>query len=134
MQKEIRILINNFNESAFTLLNFMNDVSPKSSFCKFIKPIHNLIRKESNKMIDIFVLDILKYESYIMSKNDELNNKFYYGELEKNPNKIMKMFDFKSIWSLLNDQNRSTIKIYMELLCKIARTYFNIIYQEKLQK
>ena len=50
----------------------------------------------------------------------------------KNADDRSKIFEFKSIWGSLTQENKNMIKSYMQLLCSIARAYFNLIYDNKV--
>ena len=138
-QQQIEILKKNFNNYSVTLSTFLANLLPDSSF-KIYKPfIEELANENSNKLIDTFVLSILKYEKYIMEEDENffLGKKNYDDDL-RNDNGVatnqdykMKVFEFKSIWALLNEENKSIIKSYMKLLCRIARKYFDIVCENK---
>lgn len=133
--QKIKILIQNFNQLSLTLSTFLANVAPNSTFMKIRGPIESLVNQNSNKIIDMFVLKALKYEEHIMSGNDDFfMGKNYDDDLDKDNNKIIKVFEFKSIWGILNDQNKDIIKSYMKILCEIARVYFDTVCKMKGMK
>jgi hypothetical protein len=132
VKDQLEILKKNFNDYSLVLINFLAIVVPKSPFRLYKLYIEQLANERSNKIIDMFILSVLKYEDKILEGDEEFFLcKNYDGELNNDKNRILKAFEFKSIWKSVNDQNRSAIKSYMVLLCKIARKYFNLVYDGK---
>jgi hypothetical protein len=123
-KKEINnILIKNFNETVLILTEYIvtisNDIYTKS----FIPLIKTLKNQNSKRIIELFIVNILEYESYIFSEDEEINNDFFTGKKFSTKNKLLQLFNFNSIWSILSDENKNSTKLYMQLLCKIANKY-----------
>lgn len=133
VKDQLEILKKHFNNYSITLSSFMSNIAPKSSFVTYSPYIEKLANENSNKIIDTFVLSALKYEDKIMN-NDEsfFLGKNYDNELNNENDKIVKVFEFKQIWGTLGDQNKLVIKSYMQLLCRIARKYFNLMYDDSV--
>ena len=117
------ILVKNFNETVLTLVNFIIDTSDDFYIKSLLPLINLLVKKNSTKIIDIYILNIMEYQDYIYSDDEDIGNKFYCGEIFKTNNKLLSLFNFKSIWSKLNDDNKMSVKLHMRLLCKIANKY-----------
>lgn len=129
LEEQLDILKKNFNNYSLTLSVILADVNPCSSFGIYKSVIERLVNINSSKMIDTFILSALKYEDKIMEGDDDFFLKKDYGnELGEDKNNIIKVFEFKSIWDTLCDQNKDIIKLYMQLLCKIARKYYDLVY------
>jgi len=132
LEEQLEILKKNFNSYSVTLSSFLAEIAPRSSFRLYKPVIEQLVNENSNKIIDTFVLTALKYEDKIMQEDDNFfMGKNYDNELEFDNEKIGKVFEFKSIWESLSDPNKSVIKSYMKLLCRIARKYYNLIYDNR---
>jgi hypothetical protein len=134
MNDTIKILVNNFNTYSCTLATFIGNINNKNINFKFYKnEIEKLTRKESVVMIDTFVLNGLKYEEYIMAGDEE----FFLGEKYDNvtgndDNLMMKVFEFKSIWKKLNQENKTQIINYMQILCQIAKVYLKYVAETRV--
>lgn len=132
LQEELEILKINFNNYTVILSVFLANIAPDSSFRIYKPYIEQFANENSNKIIDTFILSALKYEEEIINGNEGFFlGKNYDSELDNDNEKIIKVFEFKSIWKSLNDQNKAVIKSYMKLLYRIARKYFNLIYDNK---
>lgn len=135
--QQIGILIKNFNNYSGVLATFISNISPSQSipFKMYKSEMDKLIREGSNIMIDTFVLNALKYEEQIMNGDDNFFLGNNYDDItKKDNNMIMQVFEFKKIWKIINDDNKNLIKQYMQLLCQISRTYFNLVVELKQMK
>lgn len=130
MAEKINILVKNFNSYCVTLTAFVASITSNDNVKMYSSEVTKLERKQSNVIIDTFVLNGLKYEEQILEGNDS----FFLGESFKeitneDNNMIMQLFEFKNIWKQLNDQNRDQIKKYLKILCQIARIYLNLVIE-----
>jgi hypothetical protein len=129
--QQIETLQKHFNNYAETLFIFMESILQNNTL-KLIKPfISQLVKENSNKIIDNFILTVFQYEEKILAGDDDFFLKQDFSELNLDNQQVMQVFEFKSIWTSLIPDNQKTIKEYMQLLCKIARKYFNIKYDNK---
>ena len=127
---QLNILIFHFNNYSKILSDYLVNLAPKSSIGKYKKIIDMLIRRKSPKLIENFIISALVYEDKIMMGDED----FFLGKtLENNKNieddQMKNIFEFKSIWGLLDRDTHYTIKSYMKLLCQIARKYFDTKYK-----
>lgn len=144
LSRKLKILVKNFNNLSLTLATFLGNIAPNSTFATFKRPIEKLVQDESTKIIDTFVLKALVYEKQILEGDEDFFiGKDYKSDLfdiygnkinDESDNVIMKVFEFKTIWKLLDDKNKEEIKEYMKVLCKIARKYFDLFYELKQLK
>ena len=70
MNDKLSILIKNFNSYCVTLSTFMSSITSTFSIKIYRDEIIKLDKKQSNIIIDTFVLSILKYENHILEGND----------------------------------------------------------------
>ena len=125
VNNQVNMLIESFNANSNQLVNFMSNYVKTLTFKIYKTEFDRLIRLNSDVIIDTFVLKVLQYEEHIMNENDD----FFLGYINNNNNSDsdnMNIFEFKSIWHNLNDQNKDAIKAYMKLLCNIASVYRDI--------
>lgn len=138
MTEKIQILIKNFNSYSSTLIVFIADVNPTDTIKFYRDEILKLESKQSNIIIDTFVLNALQYEDQILQGDDDffLNQTFddITSKNENSDNLILKIFEFKNIWKKINDNNKTHIKNYMKILCQIARVYVNLIIELRDKK
>lgn len=132
LEEQLEILKKNFNNYSVILSVFLVNIAPNSSFRIYKPYIEHLASENSNKIIDTFILSVLKYENEIMNENESffIGNSFD-NDLDYDDEKRLKVFEFKSIWTSLSDENKDVIKSYMKLLCRIARKYFNLVYDNR---
>ncbi|AYV80953.1 MAG: hypothetical protein Harvfovirus11_15 [Harvfovirus sp.] len=122
---QLQILKKNFNIYSETLADFLGGIAPKSSFMLYKGTVKSLVSKNSDKLIDMFILSALVYEDEILSGDDD----FFLGACKgKNVGKRKEFIEFKTVWNSFDDENRLQIKLYMKLLCQIARKYFDLKY------
>ena len=131
MDNQILALQKHFNTYAETLFMFM-ETTLQNNTLSMIKPIFSFLVKENScKIIDNFILTAFQYEEKILAGDDAFFLHQDYNELQLDNSQVMQVFEFKTIWTKLSDENKKTIKEYMQLLCKIARKYFNLKYDNK---
>ena len=118
--------ISDFNSLSVDLITQLSMLCPRSIIAINSDIIIKMIKNDPNKLIDIFTLHILKYKPQIDSGDDNffINNSFS-SEVENNTDMINKIFEFKSIWKQLNQQNRDFVKQYMQYLCQLALAYIS---------
>lgn len=132
MNDKLSILIKNFNSYCVTLSTFMSSITSTFSIKIYRDEIIKLDKKQSNIIIDTFVLSILKYENHILEGNDSFFLGESFSEITNNDEKmIMKVFEFKNIWKKINIDNKNQIKNYMKILCQIARVYVDIVLESR---
>ena len=125
-EQNILTLTKHFNTYAGTLFSFLENIMQNATL-KLVRPIINqLINDNSSKIIDMFILSVFQYEEQILAGNDDffLNQDFGEGKLDNS--ELMQVFEFKNIWKTLTEENRTNIKSYMQILCKISRKYFDL--------
>ena len=130
MTEKLKILKKNFNSYCVTLASFMTSISPNETIKIYRDEIIKLDKKESNIIIDTFILNALKYEEQLIEGNELFFMGKSFNELTNNDdNMIMKVFEFKYIWKKINVTNKTQIKNYMKILCQIARVYINLVIE-----
>lgn len=133
--KKIKILISNFNNYTNILATFIANISPNSNMKIYKGEIERLVDEGSKVMIDTFTLNVLRYEEQIMAGNEDFFMGNNYSDITQNDrNMVNRMFEFKSIWKILTENNKNVIIKYMQLLCQISRAYFEIVIENKISK
>ena len=131
----VQILISHFNDNSIVLVTFLKNYTKNQILDQIYPIIQNLVKEKSNKLIDLFVLKVLKYEDHIMEGNEDFFiGKDYESETSSNKSIISKIFEFKELLKTLDDLNKNRIKEYMKLLCRIARRYFDTLYGYRLEE
>src|SRR5207245_2334985 len=96
---KLEILKKNFNNYSEILAVFLADVAPTSSFPMYKSLVQKLVRENSTKIIDTYVLSLLVFEKQIMDGDED----FFLGrsfneDFSGDTGKIARVFEFKSIW------------------------------------
>ena len=117
-------LIKEFNEKLLVLVEGIARATNKKFIINNIIFLKKIINKDKKRPIDFFIIYILPHKEEIDTGNE---NFFLTYELKSTDlsSKIMKnIFEFKNIWSTLNNENKETVVNYMKYLCSISQTYF----------
>ena len=129
--QEVSMLIEAFNANAQQLISFMSHFMTTLAFKIYRSEFDILARTNSDIIINMFVLYVLKYEEHIINDNDN----FFLGYTDFNDvsnDDMMKIFEFRSIWFKLDEQNKDTVRAYMKLLCNIASVYRDLVQAKYL--
>jgi hypothetical protein len=119
-------IIQDFNNMIIDLANQLTQLCPNSIIANNINNITDIIKRYPKKVIDLFVIYVLKYKQQIDSGDENFfMNKTYDDDLKDHNHLINKIFEFKNIWSQLNKQNRLVVQQYMQYLCQLALEYIN---------
>ena len=124
-------IIDDFNNLLLDLVRNIADICPSSIIGANVKDIERELKNDANrnKFIDIFVAKVLQYKSEIDNGDENFFlNKTYENEFGSN-GMLSRVFEFKSIWTKLNNTNKALVKQYMQLLCELAQNYFIEVYQ-----
>lgn len=144
--KDINLLVENFNNLSVTLIKFIATLYPRTSFATYKPIVEKLALFKSTKMIDKFVIKILlPHESQILAGSDS----FYMGQHHEidteelqdavqsklNQDVVsMNIFKFDTIWETLSDINKSHVKLHTKQMCQIARLYTNLLIEKRDNK
>jgi hypothetical protein len=86
--------------------------------------LKQIVRNNPKKIVDIFVQYILKYKQQIDSGDENFfMSKTYDNEIDDDM--INKVFEFKTLWKQLNDDNKGVVIQYMQCLCQLSLNYVN---------
>lgn len=127
-------LITEFNSTLWDFVCNISSIFPDSYICQkkqYIKPIIDSSDSNINKKImEIFIYKVLPFKSKIDDGDESffLNHSF---EKETNGDKSIdnKIFEFKQLWTQLNDINKQCVIEYMKTLCAISEEYFCLIVE-----
>lgn len=123
---EVVNIINDFNEMMFDLANQLSMACPSSFIANNLDILKRIINSHPKKIIDIFVLYILKYKQRIDDGDDDffINNDFSSEINDIGENDLVgKVFEFKTMWKQLTHTNRVAVKNYMQCLCQLSLEY-----------
>jgi hypothetical protein len=124
LKNEINILRENFNSLSLTLISFLSKISNNPLFKIYNKMLVKIIKNNPNKLIDVFIINVLKYKEQIISEDEKFFMEYSTNDKEDN----LKIFEFKNIWKSLDELNKKRIKSYMKILCEISSKYLDNIY------
>lgn len=119
-------LVNDFNTLAFQFASEMSKIAPNSILSNNLDILERTMKSglTRRKIIDYFVCNVLQYKSQIESGDE----KFFMEELDFSRHcdnsKMKNIFEFKSIWKTISDQNKDIVKQYMIALMDISEEYF----------
>ena len=122
-------IVTDFNSMLLDLAKNVADICPTSILGANIKDIEKQINKPSNrlKFIDLFCGKVLQYKDKIDSGDETFFlQKNYDDDLKDESALVGKVFEFKTIWIQLSDNNKNVVKQYMKILCALAQQYFMI--------
>jgi hypothetical protein len=114
-----------FNSSLLEYIKNMAKLFPDSTLSNNFDLLETMIKKYPNKFIDQFVLYVLKYKDRIdASDEDFLLNHNFDEELKGTNSVVQYVFEAKSIWEKLNDDNRQGTFLTLQVLCYYTQEYF----------
>lgn len=129
---DIDTLKSEFNDLCCTLVS--NLIIIDSSFKIYQDFIIDIQKSKSAAAIDIFVLNILKYQDQIRAGDENFFLGRSYDDVNVDvPNKIKadKIFEFKNIWTKLSPENKHCIRQYLALMCDIGNSYLDLIQVQR---
>lgn len=121
---EVTQLINDFNNEAISFSLQIGKLCPKSTIAKNLNYIKSIIKNNPQYVINQFTLHILKYKNQI----DNYEEKFFtdndFSDEATDNSVISIIFEFKSIWSELSEDQKTGIFQVMQILCHYSQEYF----------
>lgn len=133
--------VSDFNTLLLDLVDQIIILFPKSILAGNKDVIEMIMEKNNKKIIDYFVMYILKYKKQIDSGDESffLENTFSEDitsackEADKrDTNDIFKKaFEFKTMWKTINKENKKVIIQYMQMLSSLALNYASDLYKKK---
>ena len=122
--------VDKFNEYFLNLIIGIGKACNKPLIVNNIDLLKNDLNKNKKRIINYFVLYVLKYKTKIDNRDEDffLNNT--YKNDTNNDDVLNKILEFKSIWKDLDDQNKQTVMTYMILLCNLAQEHFMSQYDK----
>jgi len=119
-------IVQDFNVMLIELANQITKLCPQSIIANNLNNIIDVTQRYPLKIMEIFVIYVLKYKPQIDSGDENFfMNKSYDDDLKENNQMVSKIFEFKTIWVQLNKSNRLIVQQYMQYLCQLALTYIN---------
>jgi len=121
-----------FNNTIISFVQNISDVCPTCVIAIHRKDVERLIKKPEYefKFIETFCIKVLQYKARIDADDESFFlQKSYDDDLDNNQTLINHVFELKSIWLDLNDDNKLVVKQYMKILCALAEQYYLIICQ-----
>jgi hypothetical protein len=135
IQNENTTTIEQFRELIIQLTEDLSNVSGEQMLIQYKKLIIDTINSNPKKIIDNFILEAYNknnglFRKQIVSQNEEFFMKKSFDEFTGNDKNIIdKLFQFKSFWSKLSEDNKLVIKCYLVALCSYADTRYINFYK-----
>jgi hypothetical protein len=131
--------IKDFNSATIEFIDFVAKICPVDDIRKDLCAYKNLARiainANSRKLIDNYVVHVLKYKDNIENYDEEffINKKFDDNE-GGNEVSMMESMKFKDIWQLLDDKQKKNIFNRVIKMTSYAELYFTEDILPKLGK
>ena len=131
---ELDTIVTEFNS---TLIDFSKNIAtifPSSLIGNNLNLIVSILNSKEpdtkHKIMHTFICKILPYKNKI----DEGDETFFltksFNDDTGDSNILNNIFEIKSLWKQLNDNNKKYVIQYMQLLCEISQEYY-ICYNKK---
>ena len=122
--------VNKFNYVVINMIDHITEYYGDSNMAKLKLFLTSLIVDAPDEPIACFLLNVYKNDDYrnnILNQND----KFFINEVDANYEKLShgdqdkarKLFDFKDLWGVIDQDTKSFIKKSMMTLVKICGRY-----------
>jgi hypothetical protein len=120
------VLLVEFNDICLKFIEQIACICPDSVIANNTDIIRRIIHTTPVKIIDIFVLYILKYKPHIDARNEQFFLEGMFADDTHDDNDIItKIFEFKTLWRTLSDNNKDVVIQYMQILCQLALEYIS---------
>lgn len=121
-------LVRAFNDYMIASIEQVSYVCPNSIISNNKDFMKSYIKKSPDKIIDLFVLYVLKDKEKIDRGDDEyfLREQRYEDVIGGDKSLLSKFFEFKDIWLGLTESNKHAVRTMMQTLSNIALQYFII--------
>lgn len=125
-----------FNQNTHQLSDLVKMLVPTSFIAQHYVRVKQLlnshVREEREKMIGLFVIYVLpKYRDHVINGDDEFFMNYSFKEDSQGDSWVLsRIFEFKDVWSKLDDESKQTVKDLLKILCILAEQYFLIIDSE----
>lgn len=134
MCKESDDSINNFKDILIELTDILCNLNTGTLIYQFKDDIKRGILKDPKKILDTFIKycylkDNGKYRKELIMGNDKFFINNDYLEYCKDDNIISKIFELKSFWNNISDENKYIIKSFWLTLCYFADKRFILYYK-----
>lgn len=127
----MELIVTKFNIEAKSLLKNICVISPNSYIAKNYNLLTAMMDNHKNKMIELYIVHVLKYKDKIDNFDDDFFlNYGYEKEVEKDTDAMGKIFEFKKLWSVLSKENKKGIFQVFQVLCYYAQQYFILVNQK----
>lgn len=124
-------LINKFNIIIKNMVDHIDTYYGDTLTNKIKYIIHNTILLKPNEPISFFILYIYKNDEYrrnILNYNDKFFIESRMDDITNGDNdKICKLFEFKQLWTICDDNTKNFIKKTMIVLITICTNYIHIL-------
>jgi len=104
-----------------------NDFPNDHTICTYSSLVSNIITTKPLEPISMFIMNVYqndKYREYIMHGNDKFFVNNDHNDVTNNDEKMIQtMFQFKTCWKQLSNDNKDYIKNIMKTLVQISTQY-----------
>ena len=119
--------IDDFNTTLLDLAKQLALSCPNSIIANNYKSMEAIIRQYPTKILDQFINFVLPDKPRIDAGDADYFMNNNYNNITAGDNALIKnVFEFKTIWTQLSENNRIVVVQYMQLLCSLASEYFLI--------
>lgn len=121
-------IVTEFNNTLTDFAKNIASIFPSSLIGNNISLITSILNSkepnEKHKIIHTFIVKVLPYKNKI----DEGDESFFlnksFNDDTKDSSILDSVFEIKSLWTKLNDNNKKYVVQYMQLLCEISQEYY----------
>lgn len=133
--KEKQQLEEKFNKIALTMADYIGGLHEESHFAIYKETIHAFFKERPNEPIAMFMKHIYSndvFVKHILEGNDEFFMKQTYDDIgvDKNKDTSSKIFEFKTLWSKMNDNTKKIAKTSMKRLVDCTKIYVDVLYEK----
>lgn len=128
MPKSIRSIEKRFNRGVIGLVNFMSNLYPESYFGKNESLIENLVEERPEEPIAYFTKYVYSSDEY-REKIRDMDESFFinHNYTKVKSRHVQKVFDFKDMWSSMEDDEKKMIKSIMKEFINICDGYVDAL-------
>jgi len=124
-------ITNDFNATLIEYVNNMSKLFPNSLLSDNTDLVESMIKNYPNKIIDQFMLYVLRYKPEIDESNvDFLLNHDFNKETYGDDSIIGYIFEAKTIWNQLTKDQQEGTFLTLQVLCYYAEQLFIIKYDK----
>jgi hypothetical protein len=124
--KELDRIVNEFNNTLSDFAKNLANIFPNSLIGNNLSTILTIINANDtkHKLIHTFICKVLPYKNEIDNGNEDFFVNKSFSDDTDDSNVMNSIFELKSLWKKLNNNNKKYVIQYMQLLCEISQDYY----------